>query len=104
MRRLALTLSLAALTVAAVAWAQTGVTLNIGFADAAVYDEVEAAVCSHYGYQETTVANPEGRKAFVRRQAKKYLLDHRDAYLDSVVAQSARAAAKAARKAESDTP
>ena len=90
---------------------------------AAVWNEVEAAVCAHYAYQEQIllvdgdgkpildaegkeqyVPNPVGKTAFTRKIIKRFLLEHRAAYLDQVGAQQGLAAARAARAAESDEP
>ena len=90
---------------------------------AAIWNEVEAAVCAHYAYQDQVlvvdaegkpildaqgrqqyIPNPVSKTAFVRKIIKKFLLEHRAAYLDQVGAQQGLAAARAARAAESDEP
>lgn len=105
------------------ALAQTAVTLQVRIADPAVYAEVEDALCAAYGYVATvplldaqgqpvldaegkpqTQVNPESRRAFVRRQIKRWLLAHREAHLDGQAAESGRAAARAARKVEAESP
>jgi hypothetical protein len=90
---------------------------------AAVWQEVEDAVCSNFGYtpmvpvldgngkptldaqgHAVMQANPEGRAAFVRRQIKRWLLAQRDAYLTELDKESYLAAAAATRKPEPETP
>jgi len=119
--RIGLGILVAALLVAAQADAQAvtkRLDLRFGSATvdgAAVWQEIEDAVCAHYGYQATvpdpdsivvgaTKPNPETRAQFVRRQIKTFLRDHRTAYLDSLAAESGKAAARATRKIEAEAP
>ena len=127
MRRALITVAALALASAASAQ-QVTKQLNLKFGTAsvdgaAVWNEVEAAVCAHYAYQEQIllvdgdgkpildaqgrqqyIPNPVSKTAFVRKIIKKFLLEHRAAYLDQVGAQQGLAAARAARAAESDEP
>jgi hypothetical protein len=90
---------------------------------AAVWQEIEDSVCAAYQYQAqvpaldaegkpildaqgqpTTKPNPESKAVFVRRVVKRFLLDHRAAYLDSQGRETGLATARAGRKAEAEAP
>jgi len=90
---------------------------------AAIYAEIEAAVCKAYNYADTvpaldadgkpildaqgratSKANPESKAVFVRRTVKRYLLDLRAAYLDQQGRDTGLATARAGRKQEQEQP